>query len=200
MAGNAKKLTYGSSPILVDYASKDAQGNDITTEYLHAKDLSINSVEDATAILKTLTLGGVTYSVNSQDTKDFEVINLTDIVPSFNPSGDYNDENPLIITIDAETFNKLYRENIILKAPSGLTAEVSFFYIPSAKSSTMNTISFRLVQFAQGSDYYDFYLETIVIGETGGTYALSYAMVKGTTESKYTMSVDGDTLTITENY
>lgn len=68
MAISTKKITYtDNTPILVDYATNDSQGNNITTEYLHVKDLSINSVEDATATLKTLTLGGVTYLVNSQD-------------------------------------------------------------------------------------------------------------------------------------
>lgn len=33
MAGNAKKLTYGSSPILVDYAEKDSNGNVIKDTY-----------------------------------------------------------------------------------------------------------------------------------------------------------------------
>ena len=68
MATKAKKLTYDSStPILVDYAEKDSKGNDITTEYLHTKDLSVNSDDNATVTLKTFTLGGVTYLVNSQD-------------------------------------------------------------------------------------------------------------------------------------
>lgn len=208
MATNAKKLTYDSStPVLVDYAEKDSKGNNITTEYLHAKDLSINSDDNATVTLKTLTLGGVTYLVNSQDSKGFEVIDLKAIVPSFNPSSDYTEESPLTITLDAETFNKLHRENIILKAPSCLNTELSsVFYIPSEKQSVMNVnvISFRCIQFSEtmafGSYYDDIYFETIAITDTGGTYALGYMSKIITNQSKYNISVSGDTLTIKENY
>lgn len=55
MAENAKKLTYGSSPILVDYAVNDGEGNNISTYYLPASSFSWGNLTDRPTALSQFT-------------------------------------------------------------------------------------------------------------------------------------------------
>lgn len=60
MAENAKKLTYGTSPILVDYATNDSQGNNIVDTYAKKSELptSLSQLSNDTGFITTSALDG----------------------------------------------------------------------------------------------------------------------------------------------